>query len=76
MKTGQVLVLTGKTRHGKNRVREQGDLWRVVRIAPALPHGPFPAGTEVAEIETLDGKHWRFITTKNDEDFDFFLKKQ
>ena len=71
VKPNDILVLSGKTKHGKNRVREQGKLWRVVRIAPALPHGPHPPGTEVAELETLDGKHWRFITTKNDEDFDF-----
>tara|TARA_Y100001937_G_C6956210_1_gene256863 strand:- start:87 stop:314 length:228 start_codon:yes stop_codon:yes gene_type:complete len=75
MKVGQVLVLTGKTRHGKNRVREQGDLWRVTKITPALPHGAFPAGSRVLHLETLDGEHWRLVSEHGSTDFDFFPKK-
>jgi len=70
MKAGDILILSGKTKHGKNRVREQGELWRIVRIKGALPHGRWPAGTEIAEIESLDGQHWRFISTIGDTDFD------
>jgi len=71
VKTGDILVLTGKSRHGKNRVREQGALWKVLRIKGAMPHGRFPAGTEIAELETLDGKHWRIVSVSGDADFDF-----
>ena len=71
MKVGDILVLSGKTRHGKNRVREQGELWKVQNIKGAMPHGRFPAGTEIAELETLDGKHWRIISVTGDGDFDF-----
>ncbi len=71
MKAGDILILSGKTKHGKNRVREQGELWRIVRIKGALPNGRWPAGTEIAELETLDGKHWRYISTRGDTDFDF-----
>tara|TARA_R100000152_G_C6775793_1_gene204449 strand:+ start:2399 stop:2623 length:225 start_codon:yes stop_codon:yes gene_type:complete len=71
MKAGDILILSGKTKHGKNRVREQGELWRIIRIKGALPHSRWPAGTEVAELETLDGKHWRFVSVPSDEDFDF-----
>ena len=74
MKAGDILILSGKTKHGKNRVREQGELWRIVRIKGALPHGRWPAGTEIAEIESLDGQHWRFISTIGDTDFDVQLK--
>lgn len=70
MKAGDILILSGKTKHGKNRVREQGELWRVIKIKGALPHGRWPAGTEIAEIESLDGRHWRFISTIGDTDFD------
>ena len=70
MKAGDILFLSGKTKHGKNRVREQGELWRVIKIKGALPHGRWPAGTEIAEIESLDGRHWRFISTIGDTDFD------
>ncbi len=71
MKAGDILILSGKTKHGKNRVREQGELWRIIRIKGALPHGRWPAGTEIAELETLDGKHWRFVSINGDTDFDF-----
>ena len=71
MKVGDILILSGKTRHGKNRVREQGELWRIVRIKGAIPNGRWPAGTEIAELETLDGKHWRYISTVGDTDFNF-----
>ena len=70
MKAGDILILSGKTKHGKNRVSEQGELWRVIKIKGALPHGRWPAGTEIAEIESLDGRHWRFISTIGDTDFD------
>jgi len=71
VKAGDIIILSGKTNHGKNRVREQGELWKVVRIKGALPHGRFPAGTEIAELETIDGKHWRLISTHGDADFNF-----
>ena len=71
MKAGDILILSGKTKHGKNRVREQGELWRIVRIKGALPNGRWPAGTEIAELETLDGKDWRFVSVTGDTDFDF-----
>tara|TARA_A100001391_G_scaffold192832_1_gene167426 strand:+ start:277 stop:507 length:231 start_codon:yes stop_codon:yes gene_type:complete len=69
MRVGDVLVLAGRTRHGKNRVREQGELWIVRSVRPSLPHSAFPAGILVADIETLDGKHWRSVKVKDDEDF-------
>lgn len=71
MKVGDILVLHGKTRHGKNRVREQGALWKVMTLKGAMPNGPWPPGTEVAELETLDGKHWRIISVNGDTDFGF-----
>ena len=71
MKVGDILILSGKTKHGKNRVREQGTLWKVVRFAPALRGTKWPPGTEIVEIETVDGQHWRLIATAGDTDFDF-----
>ena len=29
---GNHLKLAGKTRHGKNRIRENGDMWRVINV--------------------------------------------
>lgn len=71
MKVGDILILSGKTKHGKNRVREQGEHWKVLKIKGALPHCRFPVGTSIAEIETIDGKHWRIISINGDNDFDF-----
>ena len=34
MEVGKKVRLTGITRHGKNRVREQGDVWEVIRMNP------------------------------------------
>ena len=29
---GDAVRLSGKTRHGKNRIRENGDMWEVITI--------------------------------------------
>ena len=29
---GNLMKLAGKTRHGKNRIRENGDMWRVITV--------------------------------------------
>tara|TARA_Y100000034_G_scaffold22400_1_gene25841 strand:- start:222 stop:455 length:234 start_codon:yes stop_codon:yes gene_type:complete len=71
MKIGDILILSGKTRHGKNRVREQGKLWKVLNIKAAMSNGPWPSGTEIAELETVDGKHWRIVSVAGDTNFDF-----
>ena len=36
MEVGKKVKLTGITRHGKNRVREQGEVWEVNRIKPTV----------------------------------------
>ena len=70
MKVGDIIKLKGKNSHGKNRVREQGEFWKVASIATALPHGPFPSGTPVIRLITLDGKRWRTIAHSDDENFE------
>jgi len=74
VKVNDILILSGKTKHGKNRVREQGELWKVVRITTGLPHSRFPIGTPIAELQTLDKKHWRLVSLSGDTDFDFRLR--
>ena len=36
MLVGDKVKLTGITRHGKNRVREQGETWEVIRLSPTV----------------------------------------
>ena len=39
---------------------------RATAPPPAIYTSP-----EIAELETLDGKHWRLISTQGDADFNF-----
>ena len=58
--------LKGKSRKGKNRIREHGDTWTILErrenvrccIGPALL------------IKSADGKDLRWISERNDRDFD------
>ena len=36
MQPGDTVKLTGKTKHGKNRVREQGAVWIVVKVKSGM----------------------------------------
>lgn len=51
--TGCEVVLRGKTRHGKNRVHEHGDVWLVL----GLPEGvkgmnPMPVFPSIKSVQT------------------------
>ena len=47
--------LTGKTRHGKNRVREHGDVWEVIGLPTGvLNMTPTPKLTTVKSVKTGD----------------------
>jgi len=73
MNEGDTLTLSGKTKHGKNRVREQGAAWRVIRLSVAHGHSAFPTGTPIALLRALSDpdKHWRWIRQTNDDNFEF-----
>jgi len=71
MDVGSVLTLSGRSKHGKNRVREQGALWRVTEVKVSQRHGSFPEGTPIALLTAIDNdKHWRWIRQTNDTNFD------
>tara|TARA_B100000287_G_scaffold406197_1_gene430455 strand:- start:309 stop:557 length:249 start_codon:yes stop_codon:yes gene_type:complete len=73
MKVGDKVKLTGKTKHGKNRVREQGEFWTIAEIR-RMSHsrGFAPMGTKIilmnADSDPL--KHWRWVEAENDKNFD------
>jgi len=74
MKLGNKVKLTGITRHGKNRVREQGALWRVVGEKPSVSFntpapGPFLL-LESEENEGPHGFHARWVSLRDDPDFE------
>jgi hypothetical protein len=61
--------LEGITRHGKNRVREQGTEVQVLRVSDHVlfssKQGPW------LYVETLDGKHSRWVHATDDSNFRF-----
>ena len=71
MTIGDKVKLTGITRHGKNRIREQGNLWTVTAVATAHQSSFAPFGTRIALLraEADPLKHWRWVEVENDKNF-------
>ena len=68
MEVGKKVKLTGITRHGKNRVREQGEVWEVIRMNPTVGFktkapGPFML------LQATEGIHMRWVSTISDDNF-------
>ena len=70
MKVGTKVKLKGKTKHGKNRVREQGNTWRVVKIRSGLALAE-DRDKEFALLlaENRPDEHWRWVALKDDKNF-------
>jgi len=68
---GDKVRLTGITRHGKNRIREQGELWTVTAITLANQSSFAPIDTEIALLraESNPEKWWRWVEVKDDKNF-------
>lgn len=67
MTPGEVLVLTGKTLAGKNRVAEQGARWKVLRVDfPAF----FKGNQQAALLQAMDNpNNQRWIMLPEDRHF-------
>ena len=70
---GKKVKLTGKSRHGKNRVREQGEDWEVVGETDSVHFrtsapGPFIL-LQSSEREGLHGPHARWVSIQRDSNF-------
>ena len=68
MEVGNKVKLTGTTRHGKNRVREQGETWEVIRVSPKVGFktkapGPFML------LQATKSINMRWVSTVNDDNF-------
>jgi hypothetical protein len=65
--------LVGKTQHGKNRVREQGEQWRVVGESDVVHFRTSSPGPYLLlESESEEGPHgpWsRWVSIQRDRDF-------
>jgi len=76
MEIGQKVLLKGKSRHGKNRIEQHGDLWTVTKLGQfngndafqcESEHETFCVGTQGKKI-----KDSRWVFTKDDPNFLFF----
>ena len=72
MKQGDKVKLIGKTKHGKNRVNEQGEFWTVAEVRVTHHNSGFaPKGTEIALLNANGDplKHWRWVEVLDDKNF-------
>jgi hypothetical protein len=65
MEVGKKVKLTGITRHGKNRVREQGDIWEVTRLVAFKTNAPGP----FVLLQATTTINMRWVSTINDDNF-------
>ena len=66
---GNWITLKGTTGHGKNRIREHGDLWEVLDLPPgviSMTHKP-----RLPPIKSLKTGAWRWL---DDINFEFRLE--
>ena len=70
MKRGDKVKLTGKTKHGKNRVREQGAEWIVIKVESGVLFSD-DKKKEFALLRKEDnpGEFWRWVALKEDKNF-------
>lgn len=61
----QTLILSGRTRHGRNRIREHGDEWELLEARDAVP-ALRVAGFSVRSVAT---GATRWIAQHDDRDF-------
>lgn len=70
--------LKGKSKKGKDRIRQHGDVWEVCEelnkvLFPTNSSGPFlKLRSVMCECNTCKkwGQDWRIISEKNDSDFE------
>ena len=69
---GKKVKLTGKSRHGKNRVNEQGEAWEVVGETNTVQFrtsAPGPFLLLQSESEGPRGPHARWVSLQREPDF-------
>lgn len=62
------MILEGITRHGKNRVREQGPKWNVIQMATGVQFST-EAGIWFLLQSATDPQHLRWVHEKHDPHF-------
>jgi len=63
---GDIIKLSGKTRHGKNRIRENGELWRVLTVDGA-DSSILTTKVCVRPLDIERRDEWRWVDIPDDE---------
>jgi len=70
VKVGTKVKLKGKTKHGKNRIREQGHTWVVVKVKSNLVFAEDKKKEHaLLRAESRPDEHWRWVALRDDKNF-------
>ena len=67
---GDVVRLSGKTRHGKNRVRENGEFWEIITVDGGESS---ILSTKICVVPMVEERrdNWRWLDVPEDEHMEF-----
>ena len=63
---GNLMKLSGKTRHGKNRIRENGEMWRVIQV-DGQDSSIMSTKVCVRPLDLERRENWRWVDLPSDE---------
>ena len=66
MKVGNKIKLAGVTRHGKNRIRENGEIWEVITV-DGDDSSILPIKVCVVPCEESHRENWRWVDISGDQ---------
>lgn len=66
---GDILILTGKDKKGRQRIKQHGEKWVVVEIKDTVVFNPEPGPWLLVEPELGQRQAMRWINPQNDPHF-------
>jgi hypothetical protein len=70
-----IVKLSGVSRHGKNRIRENGELWKVMTV-DGQDSSILTTKVCVAPLDTERSENWRWVDIPNDEHMEISLHRR
>ena len=75
MKIGNHLKLAGVTRHGKNRIRENGEMWEVITVDGG-DSSILSTKVCVVPCEESRRENWRWVDVAGDQHMEIVEKSE
>jgi hypothetical protein len=72
---GDIVKLSGKTRHGKNRIRENGELWSVMTV-DGQDSSVLTTKVCVRPLDLDRRENWRWVDIPDDSDMEISLHRR